>query len=41
MMMIGDGVLGTLDPHRHAVLAAAEGASWWRSMIEPFLRIRT
>ena len=37
MMMIGDGVLGVLEPHRHAALWR-RGPGWWRAMIEPFVR---
>jgi hypothetical protein len=37
MMMIGDGVLGLLEPRRHATLWEA-GPPWWRGMIEPFAR---
>jgi hypothetical protein len=37
MMMIGDGVLSALDPHRHAALWR-RGPSWWRAMVDPFVR---
>jgi hypothetical protein len=37
MMMIGDGVLGLVEPRRHLSLWEA-GPGWWRAMFDPFLR---
>lgn len=37
MMMIGDGVLAVVDPVRHMSLWE-RGPSWWRAMIDPFVR---
>jgi len=37
MMMIGDGVLGVLEPQQHALLWR-RGPSFWQAMIGPFVR---
>jgi hypothetical protein len=37
MMMIGDGVLGAIEPVRHARLWE-DGPSWWRALVGPFAR---
>lgn len=37
LMMIGDGLMGVLEPRRHVSLWV-KGPSWWRAMFEPFAR---
>lgn len=37
MLMIGDGVLALVEPRRHLRLWE-DGPSWWRGLVEPFVR---
>ena len=36
MMMIGDGLLGLVEPRRHCLLWKA-GPAWWERTVEPFV----